>query len=145
MTDQTNKVIRVGVMGFSSKPFDRDLANRYLEDAFDKIAKIFPDREIVIVSGLTFIGIPALAYAHATIRGWQTEGIACKKAHDYPKFPCNTVIIIGDEWGEESEEFTSSCHVYVRVGGGPQSFREIEAARKRNVSILEYDLDQLPA
>lgn len=143
MNDQ-KPVLRVGVMGFSSKPFDREIANDFLNKAFDNIAKIYPDHNIVIVSGLTFLGIPALAYAHATIRGWKTEGIACKKAHNYPKFPCDTVVIIGEDWGDESQEFTSTCDVYVRVGGGPQSFREVNEARKRNVSILEYDLDQLP-
>lgn len=135
----------VGVMGYSGQKFDTARALEYLQEAFDKIAADAEDREIVIVSGYTNLGIPALAYKEAADRGWKTAGVACSKATEYECFECDEVYTVGDNWGDESPTFLDMCEIFVRVGGGGQSRRETASAIADGKIVLEYDLAALPA
>ena len=138
------KKIYVGVMGYSSQKFDIDKAWNMLSQAFDDIRKKYSDFEIWIVSGYTWMGIPALAYGQAKRRHWMTMGIACEKAADYKVFPCDNVLIVGENWGDESPTFLAQCQIFVRVGGGNQSHREIEQAKADRKPVYEYELEALP-
>jgi len=63
------KTVKVGVVGFSAQKFDISKAKAYIVAAFDKIEKDFSPKNIHCISGLTDLGIPALAYREAL---WNT-------------------------------------------------------------------------
>lgn len=138
---EPRKKIYVGVMGYSSQKFDTDKAWNLLGQAFDDIQRKHFGYEIWIVSGYTWMGIPALAYHQAKNRHWMTMGIACKKANEYEVFPCDDVVIVGEDWGDESPTFLAQCQIFVRVGGGKQSHREIEQAKADGKITYEYELE----
>ena len=133
--------INIGVIGYSMQEFDKQKAIEYIKKAFDFIEKQYPDRKKTVISGLTDLGIPALAYREAVKREWRVEGIACSKALDYIWFPVSDITMISRNWGDESETFLKAINILVRVGGGEQSMREVEIAKKmRGIDIIEYDL-----
>lgn len=134
------KKIYVGVMGYSGQKFDATKAQDMLCKAFDAIEKDHQHDNIWVVSGYTNLGIPALAYKEAIRRNWQTMGIACKLASSYAVFPCDEVKLVGENWGDESPTFLAQCQVFVRVGGGKQSHREIEQAKADGKKVYEFEL-----
>lgn len=135
--------IRIGVTGYSAQKFDVDEANRMLRESYDILNGEFSDKEKVIVSGLTDLGIPALAYREAVRRNWKTVGIACFKARDYDCFPVDERTLTGLDWGEESETFLESIDVLVRIGGGNQAKRETAEFKGLKKKVMEYDLPAL--
>jgi len=137
--------VYVGIMGFSGQKFDLRLAGEHLNDAFVEIQRRFPDNEIVIVSGYTNLGIPAMAYALAKKLGWKTAGIACSKAMEYDCYPCDKVQIVGNNWGDESPTFLKECLIFIRVGGGKQTIKETASAKAMGKLVIEHDLEALPA
>jgi hypothetical protein len=137
---ESTKEFRVGVCGFSDKKFDKEKALEYLKEAFDSLSK--GKSNITLVSGLTDLGVPGIAYKEAKKRKYKTVGIACKKASDYKCFDCDEIHLIGDNWGDESETFLDSIDALVRVGGGKQSLEETKKAKKRNLKVLEFDLEE---
>lgn len=132
--------VRIGVVGYSAQRFDKAEAMKMIIDAYDKIDLQNPDVPKKVVSGLTNVGMPALAYKEAAARGWKTAGIACSKANEYECFPVDEKIIVGNDWGEESQAFLNSIDVLVRVGGGNQSKRETLEAKTSGKPVFEYDL-----
>lgn len=138
--------LNVGVMGYSGAKFDINRAKYLIATAFDLVAENNPGRQIIIVSGYTNLGIPALAYAESIKRGWKTVGVACARANDADSevFPCDDVYIVGEEWGDESPTFLNMCHAFIRVGGGKQSLRETAQAKAEGKTVLEYELPILP-
>lgn len=137
------KMLRIGVMGYSSQKFNVEEARRLISKSFDELSKECQDCEISVVSGYTKLGIPALAYEEAVRRGWGTVGVACEKANDYEVFPCDEIYIVGKNWGDESPFFLNKCHVFVRIGGGKQSHREAEQAKAMGKQVFEYELEAL--
>ncbi|WP_126992224.1 hypothetical protein [Thermosipho globiformans] len=132
-------MVKIGVVGYSAKKFDINKAKKIINEVFDLMESKFGN-QIIIVSGLTALGIPLLAYQEAIKRGWKTIGIACKKAEKFEQFPVDKKIIIGEEWGDESETFISMIDVLIRIGGGEQSFKETEMAKNKKIPVFEYDL-----
>lgn len=138
------KFLSVGVMGFSGAKFDTQKAFQNLNQAFEVIGVLAsPIMPIEIVSGLTDLGIPGMAYRLALSNGWKTVGIACAKANDYSCFPCNEVQIVGKRWGAESRRFIKRCDIFIRVGGGDQSFKEIAMAKALGKPVIEFDLERI--
>ena len=132
--------IKIGVVGFSDeKKYDKKDGVKAIKDAFNNIRDLFTDKEIHIVSGLTKVGIPNLAYEEAGARGWQTVGIAPKEAEQYDLFPVNEKIIVGDKFGDESLVFIDYIDVFVKIGGGKQSEKEAEMAKEQNIPIMNMD------
>ena len=137
--------LRIGIMGYSGQLFDVEKAKQNLNQAFDLIGLLTPPLfKIEVVSGLTYLGIPGIAYDLAVERGWDTIGIACAKAQDYRVFPCNKSIIVGKKWGQESPTFLRYCDIFIRVGGGNQTMDETAAAKAMGKKVLEFDLESLP-
>jgi hypothetical protein len=132
--------LKIGVVGYSAQKFDGDKAVSMIKEAYDMIARLYVDRPKTVVSGLTDLGIPALAYREAESRGWKTAGIACSKAAEYPCYSVDEKVIVGDEWGAESPVFLDSIDVLVRVGGGKQALRETAETKARGKQVIEYDL-----
>lgn len=143
--------MRIGIAGFSGQKFEQATAYSLLKGAFAEVIKQFFDcdlyqvkwEQITVVSGLTNLGIPAIAYDYAVTQSAKTMGIACSKAKDYECFPCDRVHIIGSEWGDESEAFLASIDVLIRIGGGKQSFAECETARARGIHVVDRDLEAI--
>jgi hypothetical protein len=134
--------IRIGVVGYSDKKFDKEVARGLIKKAFDKIAEDKDASEFTVVSGWTNLGIPALAYEEAKKRGWKTKGIACKKAQDFELFKVDEGVLIGDEWGDESATFLEGLGVLVRIGGGKQSKAETAKAKEMKIKVIEMDLEE---
>lgn len=134
--------MRIGVVGYSEQKFNEDKAVSLLKKAFDKIEKdVKSDEDIWVISGLTWLGIPGSAYEEAAKRGWKTMGIACEKAKEHKCYPVDEEIIIGKEWGDESKTFLDSFEILVRIGGGKQSLKETEETKKKDIPVIEYELD----
>jgi len=136
--------LRVGVVGYCPPTvFDEDEARRMIRDAYDKIAELFGDREVVIVSGLTNVGVLKIAYEEATRRGWRTAGIACERAQEHELYPVDEKMIVGMNWGDESLTFVANIQAIVRIGVGKQSLRETELVKSRGFPAFEYDLPSM--
>ncbi len=135
--------LRIGVVGYSDQKFDEIKARKMLSETYDRLDFQHPNRNKAIVSGLTDLGIPALAYREATKRNWRTVGIACSKAEEYDCFPVDERIIEGNEWGDESPKFLNSIEVLVRVGEGNQSLRETAEMKAKGKQVIEYELEKI--
>lgn len=136
--------IKVGVVGYCPPTkFDEVEARHMIVGAFDKIQAQFGDRVIAVVSGLTNVGVLAIAYDEAAKRGWRTVGIACERAQEHPHYPVDEKTIIGANWGDESPTFLAELDAIVRIGGGKQSIRETDAIKARGLPTFEYDLPVL--
>ncbi|KAH3761015.1 ADP-ribosylation factor family [Pelomyxa schiedti] len=118
--------VSLGVVGLSSRPIATELARLNLR----RFLMNPPEGTEFssVVSGLTAMGIPLVAYEEATKLGIPTVGIACSKANNMPCFPCQKRVIVGDNWGDESHTFLTSIDMLVLVGeGGKQSNAEFQA------------------
>lgn len=159
--------VRIGVVGYCPPTkYDEEIALKNLEEAFDKLRVDFPDREVVIVSGATNVGILAQAYALATQRGFKTGGVACEKAVNFELYPMTEQpIIVGANWGAESSVFINGIgaiaqvasdkveqykhhphyglDAMIRIGVGPQSIRETQMIKGMGKPTYEYDLPRL--
>ena len=112
---------RIGVVGYSGQKFDEEEAKKLIEQGLDLFEADMNDE---LVSGLTDLGIPALAYRAAEDRKMRTVGIACDKAGDYDVYPCDRVMIEGKDWGDESPHFLGYITHMIKIGGGKQSEAE---------------------
>jgi len=136
--------MRIGIVGYSGRKFNEDLAKQLIKvGCLSCIQEHDDGHGIVIVSGLTDLGIPALAYRIAKEEGWKTAGVACEKYKENPCFDVDEKKIVGDDWGDESEAFIGDIDCLVRVGGGDQSFAECEIAEDNNLPVYEYDLPEM--
>lgn len=136
--------LKIGVVGFSSGKFNEITALTCLKRAFTTICNSYKDyADFIVVSGYTAMGIPLLAYEEATARGWKTKGIACEKAKEYEVYPCDEVVIFGQDWGDESSIFLNDIDILVRVGGGEQSMEETAQAYEKQIPVIEFDLEEI--
>lgn len=135
-------MVKIGVIGYSSGKFDERKARMLLDMALSYVS----DKQgpVSIVSGLTNMGIPKLAYEWATVHGLKTVGVACHKANEYECYPVNDKILIGYEWGDESEAFLERIDCLVRVGGGEQSMKEAAEfkAMYPSATVIEFELER---
>lgn len=136
------RTLKIGVVGYSAQKFDEAEARGLLAEGVQRALRDAGEdvSEVDIVSGLTDLGIPALAYRLAVAHGWMTTGIACSKAEDYECFPVERRLIVGDNWGDESPTFLADVDVLVRVGGGKQSLVEAEMIKQLGKLTYEFDL-----
>lgn len=118
---------RIGVVGFSAQDFDKVDAAAKMFSALRARSWLYAPDTCTVVSGYTNLGIPAIAYQCAKALGMPTVGIACEKANEYERFPCDEVVIVGTNWGDESSTFLASIDELIKVGGGKQSAAEYEA------------------
>jgi hypothetical protein len=137
--------MKLGIVGYSEGTFDETEAKRLIVLGIYHVESTSGKMVTHMVSGLTDQGIPGLAYRIAVdpLGGEMTTvGIACSKASDYPCFPVDDKIIVGKDWGDESETFLTYIDALVRVGGGKQSLREASQFRKLkpNAPIVEFEL-----
>ncbi|MDB4929060.1 MAG: hypothetical protein JWM10_1544 [Myxococcaceae bacterium] len=132
--------LRIGVVGYSRACFDAAAATLLVRAALDALDAVRPGAPRVLVAGFTDVGVPAIAYREAARRGWRTAGVACARAHGLPCYPVDERLIVGRAWGDESAAFVAMIDALVRVGGGPQSHREVAMARALGVPVAEHEL-----
>lgn len=138
------KELKVGVVGYCPPTlFDENKALEVIQDAYDQITEQFGDHKIVIVSGLTNVGVLKIAYKEATKRSWRTVGIACERAQEHELYPVDEKLIVGKNWGDESSAFIESLQAIIRVGVGKQSLKETEHVKSKGLLAFEYDLPML--
>lgn len=133
----------IGVVGYSSSNFNETIAKALMAIAFDIVEENYKDKEYRLISGLTDIGIPAIAYRLAKKRGWTTVGLSAKEAKEYDCFPVDEEIIVGEKFGDESKKFLDSIDVLIRIGGGKQSIKETEMAKGKRIQVYEFDLPEI--
>lgn len=127
--------LRIGVVGFSRSQFDHDEARARLREGVAAAlarAGVRP-ADAELVSGLTNQGVPKLAYELAAELGMRTVGVSARRALRVRAgvYPVDERVIVGEDFGDESEAFLDRIDVLIRIGGGPQSRREAEAFRAR--------------
>jgi len=138
------KEIKIGVVGYCPPTrFDETKARQMVCEAYSKLQAMFPEDTITIVSGLTNVGVLAIAYEEADRRGWKTVGVACRKAMEHPLYAVDEKIIEGENWGDESSTFLTLLDGMIRVGGGKQSLRETEVIKAAGKPVIEYELPAL--
>jgi hypothetical protein len=125
----------VGVVGFSSPRFDHDEARALLREALQVALAGRSPAQAELVSGLTDVGVPGIAYALAAELGLRTVGISARQALRSRCFPVDERILVGQRYGDESEVFVARIDALIRVGGGPQSRREVELFRAKLVQM----------
>jgi len=133
--NQSHEALRIGVVGYSGRKFDEAVARAELSRIFSEemeTREADPAR-IEVVSGLTNLGVPKIAYEVATEMGMKTVGISASRALtcEAGTFPVDKQIIVGQNYGDESEEFIGYIDVLVRIGGGKQSMAEAARFRER--------------
>lgn len=140
--------MNVGFVGYSAGKFDEAEAQKIIDEIFDKLQGACEEGQllkdtIAVVSGATYMGIPAMIYDKASELGIKTIGVMCKDGYDCDLFPCDEVYAIGDNWGDESETFINMIDIMFRIGGGPQSLKEVQDAKQKGISVIEYELPEI--
>jgi len=137
-------LFKIGVVGYSNDDiFDHNIAKALLEIALDLVTKVHKSKKYELVSGLTSCGIPKLAYEIADKKEWITVGLTAEEAQKYDCYNVSKTIIEGKKFGDESEKFIDYIDCLVRVGGGKQSMKETEMAKKNGMPVYEYDLPEI--
>jgi hypothetical protein len=143
--------INIGFVGYSNMNFDIEKAKSIIYDIFDVIENKYCNEEnletkINIISGATDIGIPSLVYNVADNENlkygkWFTlVGIMAKEGYKYPLYPCDKIYAVGEHFGEESEFFLNKLNALYKIGGGKQSDKESELAKRKGIVVYEYSL-----
>ena len=126
---------RIGVVGFSSPHFDQDQARVELRRLLRALLERWPGplADVEVVSGLTNQGVPKIAYELARELGLRTVGISARQALRVRAgvFPVDRRWLVGDRFGDESQDFIAYVDALIRVGGGEQSRAEVELFRRR--------------
>ncbi|KYK27107.1 hypothetical protein AYK26_00205 [Euryarchaeota archaeon SM23-78] len=139
--------LRLGVVGYCPPAkFDVKKAEALVNQGYNRVVADFPDTENTVVSGLTNVGVLKIAYEQAKRRGWRTAGVACEKVYEFQDnwFPVDEKpVIIGENWGDESQTFLETIDVLLRVGGGIQSIREAIQTRAMGKPVYEYELEKI--
>lgn len=139
------KIVRVGVVGYSDKKFNKVNAWNLLKKGFEQIQSDNNVNKLMVISGLTDLGIPSLAYYIARQNDWNIGGIAPAVALEYKWFPMSNdgdeLLIVGEDWGDETPIFLDRIDILLRVGGGVQALYETQLANKRGMKVYEYDLE----
>lgn len=143
------QTIKYGIVGFSRNQFDKKRATEILEELFESIKSKHLDKEIEIVSRYTNSGIPQIAYELSDKFGFITVGFSANQALKVRSgvYPVSKVILKGEKFGDESEDFVNYIDELIRIGGGKQSRHETELFKRLNVhkeidSILkEYEVE----
>lgn len=136
-------MLKIGVVGHYTT--NRTEASATLAHAILQVVRERAGaQEVAIVSGLTNLGIPGLAYNIARKESYITIGVACTKALNLSCYPVDIRCIVGTNWGDESATFLSVIDVLIRVGGRTPAQIEVDRARERGIPVYEFDLSDSP-
>jgi hypothetical protein len=141
------KKFRIGIVGSSRDLKDSRRASLLLKECLSHIMSGRPAGECEIVSGYSGIGIPLLAYQLADAAGIATVGLSAREVLEagHALFPVSRVILKGEHFGDESGFFVGYIDALIRIGGGPQSRREVKMFRDlqpdRDLSNLLFEVE----
>jgi len=141
--------IKIGIVGFSRNQFDKKEARLILEELFSELSKRHAKEEIEIVSGYTNSGVPQIAYEVADKYGFITVGYSSNQALKVRSgvYPVTKVILKGERFGDESEDFVKYIDKLIRIGGGKQSrdetemFKELHKTEPIEAILREYEVE----
>lgn len=137
-------IIKIGFVGYSAAKFDLYKCRNILFKIFDQIMANHPNEEVIIVSGGTMYGVVKEVYFMAARLGYETIGVICKEGINDKLFPnLSELIVEGEHWGDESEKFIETIDELYRIGGGEQSLKEVEMAKKKGIPVYEYELERM--
>ncbi len=142
------KTIKYGIVGFSRNQFDKKAAYKILTDVFQKIQEKHPNKIIEVVSGYTNSGVPKIAYELSEKFGFVTVGFSAKQALRVKSGVYNVkkVILKGEKFGDESEDFVKYIDALIRIGGGKQSryetklFKNLNLDKPLNKILKEFEV-----
>lgn len=145
----TDNIFKIGVVGFSRNQFDQKDAAQKLKQFILPLIEGKDISSIEIVSGLTNMGVPRLAYLLADEWGITTVGFSASQAFRVRTgiYSIKKQIIVGNRFGDESAEFIKYIDVLVRIGGGKQSrheaalFKELHADKDLTQLVFEEEVE----
>lgn len=139
---ENDPTLKIGVVGFSRNQFNQKDADKKLRQFIAQIIDNKDVQHIEIVSGLTNMGVPRLAYLLADELGITTVGFSASQAFRVRAgiYPVKKQIIVGQKFGDESAEFIKYIDVLVRIGGGKQSRHETELFKQTHA---DKDLSEI--
>jgi orotate phosphoribosyltransferase-like protein len=120
--------LKIGVVGFSRNQFNKKEAFSKLKTLLEEIISANENVEIELVSGYTNSGVPKIAYTLADELGLKTVGFSAKQALKVRSgvYPVKKVMLFGEKFGDESQNFVEYIDILIRIGGGKQSRHEVE-------------------
>jgi len=135
------KIKIVGFVGYSTMKFDENKAKEVIHNIFKSFND---DEDYIIVSGATNMGIPKLVYEESeNYTNVYLVGIMCKDGYNYELYPCDNILAIGDNWGDESKTFIELIDELYKIGGGSQSENEKKMALEKGIPVWEYELEPI--
>jgi hypothetical protein len=135
--------LKIGFVGYSGAKFDEKQAQDIIDKIFKEINKLRQTEPIEIVSGATYMGIPAMVYDEASDYDFKTIGVMCKEGYECDLYPCDEIYAVGSDWGDESDTFIGMIDRMYRIGGGKQSLEEVQKAKKKGIPVFEYELPEI--
>jgi predicted Rossmann-fold nucleotide-binding protein len=134
---------KIGVAGFSDdSKFYAEEAKEAIKEAFDDAEERAKGKKLVLVSGLTSVGIPNLAHLEAKRRGWKSVGLSAQEAKEYDCYDADEEIIVGEKFGDESDTFVDYIDELITFGGGKQTKAEAKKAREEGLKVTEVALEE---
>jgi hypothetical protein len=140
--------VNIGFVGYSDSKFDKKYAQKLIDAVFDKIENEFCNTsELVnIITGATNLGIPKMVYDKANEENirlgkrFNLVGVMAKEGYEYELYPCDIIYAYGKNFGDESKEFISMLDLFIKIGGGKQSIKELSMAKEKGIPTIEYSL-----
>lgn len=135
--------MKIGIIGYSKQEFNEKIATAKLCAILYDVVKQYKlksPEDMIIVSGLSNIGISKIAYEVAQKLKVKTVGIAPKEVFNYELFEVDEQIIVGEKFGDESETFIDYIDILIKIGGGAQSIKEKELALEKHKTVIETEV-----
>jgi len=96
--------------------------------------------KIVPLGGLTDLRGISVGYSAARMAGFETAGIMSWEGTDLPLSKgVNEMIIVGDEWSDESDDFLDLIDILLVLEPGRQGRDEARAAAARGIPVVILD------
>jgi len=136
--------ITIGLAGFSSN-FENVKGNdleavvkQAIQLMLKRRMKDYVPRRILLISGATNVGVPHIGYSVAKSLGCKSVGITSEEAKKYPIALLDYLTVIGENFGDESNDFISTLDELWVIGGGAQSLHECKLALDAGVPLIIF-------
>jgi hypothetical protein len=93
---------------------------------------------LVISSGATNEGVPKIIYQLCEELRIKAMGVTSEKAFDYQLGTMEYLIVVGENWGDESPTFLNTSDEILMLGGGGQAKREAIAADQMGKRVTVF-------
>lgn len=131
----------IGFSGYASDGFGYEVE----ADGMQEILRSFRQEKIgLVVDGGTSLGVPGLSGLIAKHEGFETLGILPLEGLRSVG-PRETIIVLGKQYGDETELIGRFPDVLFIMGGGPNATREYLEALRTGNSVVMMKLKDYPA